>query len=219
MADWHDSACSGTTASLHARNAVAHERTITWCRPTDAALVLGSTQDEAIVDREALAKAKLAVVRRRSGGGAVLVRPGASLWVDAFLPRNDALFHVDVGVAFEWFGQAWASALADIGVHNVQVHRGAYRAKLWGRRVCFAGMGPGEVCAGDRKLVGISARRTREGAWFQSALLIDAETALLARLVHAEIAQIAASVGDLRSLGIDVPAADIVKLLISHLPA
>ena len=33
--------------------------------------------------------------------------------------------------------------------------------------VCFAGVGTGEVSVGDRKLVGLSQRRTRTGARFQ----------------------------------------------------
>ncbi len=33
--------------------------------------------------------------------------------------------------------------------------------------MCFAGVGPGEVLLGRRKLVGISQRRTRGGARFQ----------------------------------------------------
>jgi lipoate-protein ligase A len=33
--------------------------------------------------------------------------------------------------------------------------------------VCFAGVGPGEVLTGDRKLVGLSQRRTRHGIRIQ----------------------------------------------------
>jgi len=34
-------------------------------------------------------------------------------------------------------------------------------------RVCFAGLGSGEVSVGDRKIVGMSQRRTRDWARFQ----------------------------------------------------
>ncbi len=37
----------------------------------------------------------------------------------------------------------------------------------WAELVCFAGIGPGEVLLGGRKLVGISQRRTRNGSRFQ----------------------------------------------------
>ncbi|MDQ3757058.1 MAG: hypothetical protein M3394_04340, partial [Actinomycetota bacterium] len=38
------------------------------------------------------------------------------------------------------------------------------------RQVCFAGLGPGEVSVGGRKVVGIAQRRTRFGALFQCAV-------------------------------------------------
>jgi lipoate-protein ligase A len=38
--------------------------------------------------------------------------------------------------------------------------------------ICFGGVGTGEVLdAGGRKVVGISQRRTRDGAWFHGACL------------------------------------------------
>ena len=37
--------------------------------------------------------------------------------------------------------------------------------------MCFAGVGPGEVLVGGRKVVGISQRRTRAGARFHCAAL------------------------------------------------
>jgi lipoate-protein ligase A len=37
----------------------------------------------------------------------------------------------------------------------------------WSELVCFAGLGPGEVTVGGRKVVGISQRRTRDAARFQ----------------------------------------------------
>jgi hypothetical protein len=40
----------------------------------------------------------------------------------------------------------------------------------WSSRVCFAGTGAGEVLAGGRKVIGISQRRSRNGARFQCAL-------------------------------------------------
>jgi lipoate-protein ligase A len=39
--------------------------------------------------------------------------------------------------------------------------------------VCFAGLGPGEVSVNGRKVVGISQRRSRQGARFQCAALLE----------------------------------------------
>jgi lipoate-protein ligase A len=54
----------------------------------------------------------------------------------------------------------------------------------WSSLVCFSGLGPGEVHAGGRKVVGISQRRTRGWARFQCAAYLrwdpDALVALLA---------------------------------------
>jgi lipoate---protein ligase len=52
------------------------------------------------------------------------------------------------------------------------VWRGGLQHSRWSRRICFAGLGPGEVTIGERKLVGMAQRRTRQGALFQCALPI-----------------------------------------------
>lgn len=219
MSNWLSEEIAGTPAQLHERDALRAQRTSTWCRPTSAQLVLGSTQAESIVDMEVLSSAGLTLARRRSGGGAVLVRPGNCVWVDAFIPRNDPLWQPDVGRAFGWFGAAWADALRTIGICEPEVHEGAYCPNQWGRSICFAGIGPGEVSLHGRKLVGISARRTREGAWFQSTLLLDAEIPLLAHLLRANEPELALAVGDIGSLGSKATEAEIVESLRSSLPS
>jgi lipoate-protein ligase A len=139
-------------------------------RPT---LVLGSTQSEAAFDRKRAEAAGVDVVRRRSGGGAVLLRPGEIVWADVFLPARDPLAEVDVGRAFGWVGRAWARALARLGVDSPAVHEGRPRESTWSATVCFAGLGPGEVTMGGAKVVGISQRRTRVGALFQCGALVS----------------------------------------------
>ncbi len=130
------------------------------------ALVLGSTQAFDVVDLDAAAIAGVEVVRRRSGGGAVLLVPGECLWVDLVVPRGDPLWDDDVGRAAHWLGATWVAALSACGVSAV-VHTGAMLHTAWSRAVCFAGVGPGEVLVDGRKAVGISQRRTRAGARFQ----------------------------------------------------
>jgi lipoate-protein ligase A len=129
------------------------------------ALVLGSTQP---APAPSAALAGVDVVRRRSGGGAVLLRPGETVWVDVVVPAGDALWSDDVGRAFWWLGEVWAAAL---GLGAGAVHRGPLVSSRWSRAVCFAGVGPGEVVAGaGGKVVGIAARRTRGWARFQCAV-------------------------------------------------
>lgn len=141
------------------------------------ALVLGSTQPDTDVDRDACAAAGVEVVRRRSGGGAVLLEPGRVLWVDIVVARTDALWDDDVGRAGLWLGDAWVQALTGLPgeggptLADLRVHRGGLEQRRWGRRICFAGVGPGEVVAGSgAKVVGVAQRRTRDGALFQCAV-------------------------------------------------
>jgi lipoate-protein ligase A len=133
--------------------------------PTTSAVVLGSTQ--AMPENEAIG---LDVVRRRSGGGAVLVTPDDPVWVDVDLPAGDPLWSDDVGHSFLWLGEAWAAALAALGLDG-EVHRGPFEPGRWGKAVCFAGRGPGEVFVDGAKVVGLAQRRTRAGARFQCAVL------------------------------------------------
>ncbi len=165
--------------------------------PTVAAIVLGSTQPAAEVDDEGLE-----VVRRRSGGGAVLVAPDDPLWVDVDLPAGDPLWDDDVGRSFVWLGEAWAAVLADLGL-DAEVHRGGFEPGPWGRTICFAGRGPGEAFVDGAKVVGLAQRRTRAGARFQCAVpsrwdpdpLVDALVAPPDREVaRADLAQVARGV-------------------------
>ena len=138
---------------------------------TGRAVVLGSTQPPDAVDAEAAAAAGLDVVRRRSGGGAVLVGPGELVWLDTYVPSGDRLWANDVGKAAHWLGRLWAGALAAVGV-EASWHEGGLLPAPWSRLVCFAGVGPGEVRVGTAKVVGVSQRRTRHGALFSSAALL-----------------------------------------------
>jgi lipoate-protein ligase A len=175
-------------ADFHARELPSGMGRAVWvCEPTGPALVVGSSQPLDTVDRVACAEAGVDVVRRRSGGGAVLVEPGALLWVDVLLPVGDPLWDEDVGRAFAWLGEAWARAVDALGIAG-EVHRGALRRSRWSDRVCFAGLGPGEVVAAgsSTKLVGLSQRRTRAGARFQCAVLAAWEPAALLGLLALE---------------------------------
>jgi lipoate-protein ligase A len=157
----------GAAADLHDRPlGPAVERAVVVLEPARPALVLGSTQPALDADGPALRERGVDLARRRSGGGAVLLVPGESLWVDVELPRDDELWDDDVGRAFHWLGRAWADALASLDVHG-DAHTGRLIESRWSRLVCFAGLGPGEVLVAGRKVVGVSQRRTRAGARFQ----------------------------------------------------
>ena len=158
-------------ADLHALDVPDDGRRRLWVlEPTAPAVVLGSTQPDGAVDRDAARSAGVQVARRRSGGGAVWVAPGDPIWVDVVVPRSDPLWDDDVGRSFLPIGRAWARALDALGLDGADVNEGGMHASEWSAAVCFAGRGPGEVFVGDAKVVGMSQRRTRAGARFQCAV-------------------------------------------------
>lgn len=180
--------------------------TIWVCRPTVPTLVLGSAQPEAVVDQEACARAGVAVTRRRSGGGAVLVEPERMLWLDVLIPAGDLRWERDIGRAFLWLGEAWAEALASLGVAAAGVHRGALRRTRWSDLVCFGGLGSGEVTLGDGpKIVGLSQRRTRAGARFQCAALGVWDPGAILALLALAPQERSAALEDLAGVAAGVP--------------
>jgi len=148
--------------------------TIRWCVPQAAAVVLGSRQSDDTVDPDRCAASGLAVVRRRSGGGAVLVDPEAAIWIDVLVPLPSRVIPDDLRASMVVVGRWWRAALDSVlradttPPADLAVHDGAVTAGEWGEVVCFAGLGPGEVTLRGAKLVGLSQRRTRDLARFQS---------------------------------------------------
>jgi lipoate---protein ligase len=132
------------------------------------AVVLGSSQSPAIVNEPRARASGTEVVRRRGGGGAVLLRPGDHLWIDAWIPHNDPLWCSDVAEAAAWVGNWWDAALGRFGIGDLTVHRGRAERGRHGGLVCFSGRGPGELLSGDRKVMGVSQWRCREGSLFHT---------------------------------------------------
>jgi lipoate---protein ligase len=193
--EWRVEERSGPAASLHGSwPTVADDperRTVALCRVTDAALVLGSTQSETVVDQDRADAAGVSVVRRSSGGGAVLVVPGDPVWVDVWVPAGDPLWLPQVDRAFDWLGRAWVEALNQNGISGLRAHVDGFEAcTRWSSLVCFGGVGVGEVVSGDgRKVVGLAQRRNRLGAWFHGACVLRWEPARLVELLALDPAE------------------------------
>lgn len=210
---WEVEHRSGPAAELHADDVPAR-RLVRVHDVTAPAVVLGSTQPLDSLDADALARAGVEVARRRSGGGAVLLLPGAQVWVDVVVPAGDPLWADDVCRASWWLGEAWASALG-----RGEVHRAGVTDRALGRLACFAAVGPGEVVADGRKVVGLSQRRTRDLARFQCVAYASWDPEVLLGLLA----------GAVRSPGMDealrgragpavTPGWDPVAQLLPHLP-
>jgi len=229
---WEVVDLSGTVRELHERSIgllAAHEaggrsgRAVVVHHPVDRALVLGSAQKDDVVDMEACKAAGVDVVRRRSGGGAVLVDPDHIVWIDLFVPAGDPLWQHDVGRAAWWVGEAWAAALRP-DLPSVSVWKGPMQRRLWSSLICFAGLGPGEVTLGagpeTPKVVGISQRRTRAGALFQCACIREWDPALLVWLLalSSEDRHLCEKALHTAAIGPDPELTEVTKRLFGALP-
>jgi len=157
----------------HGRDLVA-ERAVWDVHITQKAMVLGSRQDESLLNAELCNRDEIEIVRRRSGGGIVFLAPGEHVWLDVVIPRGDVLWNDDVAKASWWLGDVWVQTLNALGENNVSVHHESLSSDAWGDLLCFAGVGPGEVARQSAeslsKFVGISQRRTRDYARFQCTI-------------------------------------------------
>lgn len=132
-----------------------------------ATLVLGGNQSADVLD-PALDPATR-VRKRRGGGGLVLLRP-EDLWIDWWIPFGDPRWSHDVRVSSIRVGAWWADALRTRTPGDVRVHDGPLEGEVDFRLVCFAGRGPGEVFVNDRKTVGLTQWRVREGVFVSTVL-------------------------------------------------
>jgi len=147
-------------------------------RPT---LVLGSSQPRDVLDDDRLGDTPLR--RRRGGGGLVLLRPD-DLWIDWWIPQDDVRWSNDVHVSSAMAGGWWAEILRTLTSETVSVYDGPLDGDLEFRVVCFAGRGPGEVFVAERKAVGLTQWRVREGVFLSTVLHAHPTSDVLAYLAH-----------------------------------
>jgi len=189
--------------------------------PSGGAVVLGSAQTSAEFDADRCVSAGLELVKRRSGGGAVVVLPGAQVWLDLFVPASDQLFDNDVVRASSFVGALWRDALvaATGSSAGLAVHTDGLVATAWSRRVCFSGLGPGELTRGGRKVTGLAQRRDRTGAWFFTMALVRPEQHRLASLLAVDAGEAAAIETSLEAETVvaGCPAAELERTLAAGL--
>ena len=210
---WAVERSAGSAAAFHGREMPAVVSRTVWIHDVSVpSLVLGSSQRPEIVDDATIGSFE--VVRRRSGGGAVLLMPGEVVWLDVLIPNGDPLWSDDVSRASHWLGDVWVAALG-----YGEVHRGPMVRTQWSSLVCFAGLGPGEVTVDGRKLVGISQRRVRAGARFQCAVYARHDPSVLPgllRLTSAERADCAAALVPIKMVSC---APDVLSRFLDALPS
>jgi lipoate-protein ligase A len=184
-----------SAGDFHARIVPDPARRELWRHDITApALVLGSTQDRSVVDVDACVRAGVDVVRRRSGGGAVLLVPGEVTWLDVIVPVGAPGWSDDVHAPMIWLGRSLAGAIERAtGIDDLVVHDAAMVSTTWSRLVCFDGLGAGEVVLEGRKLVGISQRRTRHAARLQCCWYSEYAPQRLVDLLDPEVHRPAAT--------------------------
>jgi lipoate-protein ligase A len=169
--------------------------------------VIGSGQAASDFDRDRLSSAGIDLVRRHSGGGAVLVAPGLQVWLDVFVPSGDLLWSPDIRTSFYWLGELYAAALASVVVSAapsvIEVNRGPSRRTAWSKVLCYAGLGAGEVTVAGRKVVGMSQRRDHAGAWIHSMALLSDRPASLAEMLSGTAEHRSAGRAVLADTGLD----------------
>lgn len=153
------------------------------------------------LDEAAITAGGVGIVRRRSGGGAVFVAPDAQIWLDLYVPTSDPLFSADVTKAATFVGELWRSALLDLlgADARIESYSGPLVQSRWSRVWCYSGLGPGEVSRDQKKLVGLSQRRNRDGAWFFTMALTRLDPDRDASFIAAEPKERAALAAELRS--------------------
>ena len=154
--DWVVERWSGGVSALHRRPIpLDGRRRLSILDFEEKALVLGSRGPDPELFEN--------TIRRQSGGGIVWLNPQESTWIDVTLPRDDPLWSEDLGRSFLWLGETIAAAFTELGL-KADIHEGTLTGDgVW----CFDNLGAGEVKLLDRKLVGISQRRTKRAARFQ----------------------------------------------------
>jgi lipoate-protein ligase A len=206
--------------------------TMRWYSYSAPAVVLGVGQSLQAVDAAAARAAGVAVVRRASGGTAVLADE-TMLALDVAVPAGHPRAGSDILEAYRWLGEVFRDVLASlaspgaagqIGMTTVARARADQEAQ---RRApagspgalrglaCFGTLSPYEVVlsgtdgAPDRKVVGLSQVRKRGVVLYQVGLYRTARVRDLARLLaisEDERARLAADlprrVAGLESLGL-----------------
>jgi lipoate-protein ligase A len=147
-------------------------RIYSWKEPT---LSFGRNQKASGYDRDALARAGLAVVRRPTGGRAILHHREITYSVTAPAATGES-----IAAAYDWINGLLLRALRSLGV-QAMIATPSSRAPAPDANPCFAEPSAGEITHGGRKLVG-SAQYREAGAMLQhgSILISDDQSSLAA---------------------------------------
>jgi lipoate-protein ligase A len=181
-------------------------RVYSWSRPT---LSLGRNQRaEGLYDLEAATALGVDIVRRPTGGRAVLHHREVTYSVTA--PVSDA----SLRESYERINRLLQRALSTLGA-EVVLHSGSGRAPLPDGSPCFEVPTLGELTLDDRKLVGSAQWRENDVLLQHGSILIDDDQTLIAELSTDPVVAASAPATLRSALGRAPSAAEIFDALVS----
>lgn len=168
--------------ALMARARVTGEavlRVYTWSSPV---LSLGRNQRAiGVYDDTELDSRGIVVVRRPTGGRALLHHREITYSVTAPSPSNDA-----VGAAYRRINDLLVTALASMGV-AAGIAKPAMRAAAPGPQPCFALPAAGEIIVGNRKLVGSAQWREDDALLQHGSILVENDQSIISTLMRTSV--------------------------------
>ncbi|MBT7859961.1 MAG: lipoate--protein ligase family protein [Gemmatimonadetes bacterium] len=170
-------------------------RTYTWNPPT---LSLGYGQDLADVDTDRCRELGIELVRRPTGGRAVLHWEELTYCYLCLPPDGDD----SIRASYQTVGRCLQRGLQLYGV-DVELSRG--RVGSGHRAACFASTSRSEITSRGRKLIGSAQRRIRGALLQHGSLLIGGAHRMLAEVVEGEsVESIAASAIHLQEIQAEI---------------
>lgn len=141
-----------------------------------AAVIMGCSQRPSEEQTQRSVQAGFPILRRRSGGGAVLAGPWM-LSVTVFIPTDHPVAGQNIIEIFSWIERIWIDALLACavpckGVDQQMIDRSKVISQQQDLKwACYASLSHGEIVSEDgRKLVGLAQIRKRKGVALVSGL-------------------------------------------------
>lgn len=148
-------------------------RLYAWAPPC---LSLGRAQPFADVDLEALHTAGFDLVRRPTGGKAIL--HADELTYSVIAPESEPRVTGGVTASYRRLSQGLLCALKELGIPNVEISQRVERRSS-NSPVCFEAPSDYEITAGGRKLVGSAQMRAHGTVLQHGAIPLDGDIARL----------------------------------------
>ncbi len=158
-------------------------RLYTWAQ---RCVTIGCGQSIAEIDLEYCAAAGLPVLRRLSGGTAVLHEPSQLAFMMVLSPEHP-LVRGDVVESYAPVSRALLRALGYLGIRAEALPPATARAlpaDPLGRAACFGALAPYEIIWRGKKLVGHAQVRRRNAVLLGGTLLLDFDPTALARVLR-----------------------------------